>query len=71
MTPSQLIVNHCLETLELLPRERRVVLLRSLAVEITDQSLAVECREHAADLERAEASQRKLLLSTTAKRSTD
>ncbi|HSI10390.1 MAG TPA: hypothetical protein VK961_00035 [Chthoniobacter sp.] len=71
MTPSQLIVNHCLETMDLFPRERRIVLLRSLAVEISDQALATECREHAADLERAEASQRKLLLSTNTKRSVD
>lgn len=71
MTPAQFIVNHCIETLSLMPPERRVVLLRSLAVEISDQSLAAKCREHAADLERAEASQRKLLLCTAEKRSAD
>lgn len=67
MTPAELIVEHCLATSADLPVERRVILLRALAVEIGDRDLASKCRALARQLEEAQLRQSQLLLDLRAR----
>lgn len=62
MTASRLIVDRCLIGFDTLPLAERVILLRALAVEISDEVLAADLRKLANDLDLAEANQRQLLL---------
>jgi hypothetical protein len=70
MTPSRLIVDRCLIGFDSMPLAERVVLLRALAVEISDQVLAEHLRKLANDLDAADANQRQLLLNLRTVRAT-
>lgn len=67
MSCDSTVVEHCLATSTDLPLERRVVLLRSLAVLLTDRQLSARCRSIAAELETAQRSQEQLLLNLRTK----
>jgi hypothetical protein len=68
VTASRLIVDRCLIGFDTLPLAERVILLRALAVEISDELLASDLRKLATDLDLAEANQRQLLLNLRAVR---
>jgi len=68
MTPAATIAEHCIATMLDLPTARRIVLLRSLAIEINDQQIARHCRNLADELERVEKNHAQLLLNLRTKR---